>query len=605
MTDEFLRSKVILEDLYSKNAKKVSESAKELNDSVKKTAPAFEESESKAKKWDSTLQRLTGRKRKINVEASTGAVEQKIKNLEKELTTLTGNKVTIKAKALVDDGQLDAAKAKVKHLEEELSLLTGKHYKLNLDSGDAALSGASLSAMSGGAGKLAGASALGGVVAGAAVGAGIAAVGAAGAGVKGMYSAGSEREQNMIAMKHFYGGDAGKATAMMDWAKENARKTQYSEADVMSTARRAVQITEGDTKESQYLTQLAQDMASLTPGKTMNDAIEALADAQMGEMERLKEFGFKSNKEAFDAAGGDLTKLESTSGKTLDELFAGGTAEGADSASAKMGTIMGTFESAVADAGTAMNESLKPALDVAISAVEQFAPILSDKLTAFGEFIGGVAEKYAPIVFEKLGQFGGFLGSVAEALKPYAPLLGAVATLVGGIFSNAIEMAGKIISGFFIPAVKWVGEKMQPVFENMLERAKWVVNIFEKIKGAVSSAIDAIGNFVANLPFIGNGKEEKNALGTNFFAGGLSQVNENMQGEIMDLPNGTRIYPYQTTKKLLKKELLASTSSSNSSNIFNINIDAKGSNLSLGQIQQIKGEIVDAIVDAIDNTVPA
>ena len=42
-----------------------------------------------------------------------------------------------------------------------------------------------------------------------------------------------------------------------------------------------------------------------------------------------------------------------------------------------------------------------------------------------------------------------------------------------------------------------------------------------------------------------------NAIGTSFWGGGWTEVNEH-GGEIIDLPQGSRVYPHATTMKMLK-----------------------------------------------------
>lgn len=63
-------------------------------------------------------------------------------------------------------------------------------------------------------------------------------------------------------------------------------------------------ITSGDTKAGMDLVELSENMAALNPGKTVMDAMEALADLKTGETERMKEFGFKISQDDINKAGG-------------------------------------------------------------------------------------------------------------------------------------------------------------------------------------------------------------------------------------------------------------------------------------------------------------
>lgn len=100
---------------------------------------------------------------------------------------------------------------------------------------------------------------------------------------------GAELEQQQISMKHFMGvGNKGKSDAeiqkMTDsYLKElrnNANATPFETGEVISAGTRALQISGGDTKKAMEKVKLAEDMAALNPGKTISDAMEALADAR-------------------------------------------------------------------------------------------------------------------------------------------------------------------------------------------------------------------------------------------------------------------------------------------------------------------------------------
>ena len=54
--------------------------------------------------------------------------------------------------------------------------------------------------------------------------------------------------------------------------------------------------------------------------------------------------------------------------------------------------------------------------------------------------------------------------------------------------------------------------------------------------------------------FGGGGSIGHNASGTSFWSGGWTEINEH-GGEILDLPQGTRIYPHATTMKMLQQDM--------------------------------------------------
>lgn len=105
--------------------------------------------------------------------------------------------------------------------------------------------------------------------------------------------------------------------------------------------------------------------------KTMMDALEALADAKTGEMERLKEFGFKVTAEEFKGFVGKgkndtLTDDETNKAyntlvnKKLNPYFAGGAEKISNTTGGKISTIQGNIQSGFAEAGTNMLKAVDP-----------------------------------------------------------------------------------------------------------------------------------------------------------------------------------------------------------------------------------------------------
>lgn len=58
-----------------------------------------------------------------------------------------------------------------------------------------------------------------------------------------------------------------------------ADTTPFSSPELFPALTRGVGISNGDIKQAKELLKISADMAALTPGKTVEDAMEALADA--------------------------------------------------------------------------------------------------------------------------------------------------------------------------------------------------------------------------------------------------------------------------------------------------------------------------------------
>lgn len=603
---DLLETIIVLKDEFTDKAKKVSASMKTVEKASDDMADSVNEAESRMSLLHRTWSKFSGKK-KLEIEpVNLKAVNSSVADLEGRLSALTGRPVSISATAKVDKKQIKAAQSEAKALKEQLEAMTGRKYDIDLD-----IDGESLS------GKLK--SSIGSVVGMAKSVLPAAAIGAATAGVSSMVSMGSQRQQYRNNMEFFLGNESD-ASAMMDWASENAAKTQFSSGEIMGATSRAIQVSGGDMDAAKRYVQLAEDMTSLTPGKSISDAMEALADASRGEMERMKEFGFTGSQEDWENAGMDMFAMkDKVSGKTMDELFSGGTAAGLESAAAKWGTVTGNFEDAIGTIGEKMLNGLSPALDWMIKASE-----------GAGEGLSNV-----------LDTLGGVFMSLWNAVQPLAPVFSGLWSIVSGVVSTAFTAVSGIITNFvapaleglssfvsaiLTPALEWLkeqGDALGEGFEWVKDRAQDVASWFGKVGGAVSDAVSSVKNFgsrvidaaVSGLSGFGSALinavtgffgGEKNAQGTLSFGGGFTQMNENARGEIVALPNGSRIYPYSTTERIIKNMVGSSVfGKGGNSYAFNVNIDARGSNLSKNDVRKLKREIINDIVEAFDNTVPA
>ena len=83
-------------------------------------------------------------------------------------------------------------------------------------------------------------------------------------------------------------------------------------------------------------------------------------------------------------------------------------------------------------------------------------------------------------------------------------------------------------------------------------------------------------------------KTENNATGTTYFGGGLTTINEHGY-EVIDLPQGTRIYPHSQSEKMM-----------NSSPNVSVSVNVQGNIFGLENAAEIIGEMVcGKIVDTI------
>jgi hypothetical protein len=88
-------------------------------------------------------------------------------------------------------------------------------------------------------------------------------------------------------------GDAGKAADAITRVRKYAAETPFGEAELIEGSKRLLRLTGQNVDENIRLLKVAAQLKAIAPSKSLEDAVEALLDAEGNEFERLKEFGIK------------------------------------------------------------------------------------------------------------------------------------------------------------------------------------------------------------------------------------------------------------------------------------------------------------------------
>lgn len=171
--------------------------------------------------------------------------------------------------------------------------------------------------------------------------------------------------------------------------------------------------------------------------------------------------------------------------------------------------------------------------------------------------------------------------SVVETFSPAASWFDSV---VWQPISSAVSSVGSAITSAFNGALSAVKGAWQGV-------ASWFeANVVAPVKRTISSIGSGIsgaweGAKARGMSVLGWGH---NATGSVHWKGGLTEINER-GGEIIDLPRGTRIYPYATTERIIKSELtrnkenvtpvMMTNTNTDITNISNVNSNTNTHNL--------------------------
>lgn len=315
----------------------------------------------------------------------------------------------------------------------------------------------------------------------------------------------------------------------------------------------------------------------------------------------------------FEAAGGDLFKVKDKKGRTIEDVYAGGTAEGLTTTSAKMGTILGVFSTALSKAGEKMDEKLGPTLDRIIGYAEKLEPALGDFLAQFGEAaVNGIA---------------GFLDNLIAAkdeLAPYAPLLKGIAELAGGLLFGALKIVGGLFVNVLIPLLGWIGDAFGPalkalgdLFSEMGQAARDAGNM---LVGALTKVKDAFHNFrpgdlweLIKSWFTGKSSLDAGAFkgwsghAAGGYASGATVINDaggDRYAEALRLPNGSMVFPAGATRRMIAKEIKAAGGRGGANNVY-MTVDARGSNMSPQERYRFRRSLVRELLEALDNVAPA
>lgn len=581
-----LESTIKLTNKYSAEADKIAKSAQEMGNAMQKAVSPVE-------KLTNSLKKATNRTHQIKIkDLDSKKAQVGVKKLNHDLHKLTKGKYKVnleykqsrigKAKELMQGikGKTVEFKTKVtgmakatleaRRLQKELKQSTGKNYKIKLKDPDSKGILGRLKDINKELGKAAKAS-LGKIGKGLMIGGGVLAGAGSVVGKKALEK-GMTLETQQLSMSHFMKGDEEKSAQYLKGLRKNAALTPFDDDEVIAAGTQAIQMTLGDTGRSMDLIKTAEDMAAMTPGATLEEAMNALRSADVGEMESLKRFGFQGTKEDLDNAGGDVLKMKSKKGLTLDEMYGGGAEKLSKSGAGKWSTITGQLSTGFTDTGRMLLDKVSPVFDKLLPLSDKIAEEMPKKvgelIDKFGVFIEPVKDIFNR-AFEAVQPLMEPLKSLGSAILP---LVGSAFEIIGQFITSfvapAFEILGQFIQGVVVPALQGLQSIVQavvipafnligkilnatvvPAFKGIVKVVGKVADAFKTVAGAIKKLKDKISSF---NPFKRN-KGEENAQGTSYFGGGITKVNERGE-EYMKLPEGTKIYPHGETKKALSNE---------------------------------------------------
>lgn len=204
----------------------------------------------------------------------------------------------------------------------------------------------------------------------------------------------------------------------------------------------------------------------------------------------------------------------------------------------RMGEAMGVLVKALADG-----------LIVALPVVIDMFTWLMNNGDLVISLLAGIGAGFA--YFKVATLISAVTGALGGATTAMAALNAIMAANPIGLVAVAV---GALVAGIVLLWQNWdtVSKYLGVAWEKFKEFGNWLKEGFLSIVGKVGDKIKGLISGFKNLVGIkdtAEGGETHNALGTSYFKGGRTYVNEGNRGELINLPSGSQIVPHDIAKQ--------------------------------------------------------
>lgn len=336
-------------------------------------------------------------------------------------------------------------------------------------------------------------------VAGAGIAAGL------GLGIK----AAADQERQMAALETAFQGNTKAAKDYYKWAQQYGKTTPFETADVVDAT---IKLKSYGLEAKNTLGPIGDMAASM--GKPLDQAVEAVADAQTGELERLKEFGITKQMLIDQAAKMGKGEIVNAKGQITDQkamneaLLALMEQRFKGSMERQSKTLYGQL-SALKDSITqilqALGNALLPVITPAVAAIQK----LVDKFNALPKSaqtfiaIGAALAAAFMLIVGPIVMLIGFLPQIAAGFAmlsgPVGMVIGIVALVVAAIIGLvAIIKNLWATNEAFRNNVMTVWQGIQAIFQAVMPAITSIVKIaWMLIKNIIMSTLTAIKNVIS------------------------------------------------------------------------------------------------------------
>lgn len=317
--------------------------------------------------------------------------------------------------------------------------------------------------------------------------------------------------------------DQEKAGKTFAWAVQYANKTPFETGDVVDAT---VKLTSYGL-EAQKVLPLTGDMAGAM-GKSMDQAVEAIADAQTGELERLKEFGI--TKEMIVAQGNKkLAGIELVNNKgqitnqkafnaalfsLMQERYQGAMETQSKTWKGMVSTISGIAKNGLAkiagisNTGEIIPNSAFDVLKTKLSAVTDYMlqmqesgqfDVLADKFTNFTQWVVNGVDSAIPVIqnlFQYVQDNGPLIKTIAENVAKGFMTWKAISTVSSGVqaMKSVYDSVNILKGGMTALSITKAKDRAETIYLNALYAKDAIVRKGSAAATGVQSAAHRIFN---------------------------------------------------------------------------------------------------------------
>lgn len=154
------------------------------------------------------------------------------------------------------------------------------------------------------------------------------------------------------------------------------------------------------------------------------------------------------------------------------------------------------------------------------------------------------------------------ISSVSSALGGATTAMAALNAVMAANPLGLVAIAvGAVVTGAILLWKNW--DKVKVVLSEAWESFKRFGNwLKDKFMGIISPIVDKVKAIADGFKSFGNKifgggdtGEKHNALGTSYFTGGTTRINEGNRGELINLPSGTQIVPHDLAKQAVGSKI--------------------------------------------------